>query len=153
MTVNTCDNYMAKLAEIETASQNALTTKAMLETLIDELAVLDAQVDTDLGSMLIPVTMTHLNKYVLVQIARSRKNDLQRYLHALVECRKAQLLADQKAKVGTEEERIAYGLETAVVNNYVEEVLEACPCMKNRREIMRIEVNRPSQANKNPNIL
>jgi hypothetical protein len=136
MTELKCDEYMNKVEEIKDMSEDPETTLSSLQTLINELSVLDSQIDNDLSTIDIPTTMTHLNKLIIVQIERSRKATLQNSLQKLIECRNSNI--DTVVLNGTYENALAYQSETKNIDNFVENtVIPSCDCMKIRMEIVK----------------
>jgi len=136
MTELNCDAYLSILGDIFDACDNVETTKTDLETLINTLQSNDTQINTDLLTMSMPTTMTHLDKYITVQNIRFSKIDLQRALYKLVDVRNADLLNQAVNQTTTQEEQDAYALETLNIKNYVDTVINSCTCMSGRKYVI-----------------
>ena len=136
MTESNLDDYINKLGEIKTASENYLTTQLDIETLLSELVVLDDAID---DNAIMPITIAHLNKLILSSIIRVRKSDLQHYLYTLIKTRQEHQLQDAINNVGTQEEQIIYQTETRNIITYINNIKNSCPCMSNRCSLIKYE--------------
>jgi|694.fasta_scaffold72748_2 hypothetical protein len=136
MTELNCDSYLSILGDIIDACNDSTTTKLNLETLINSLVSTDALIESDISTMAIPATMTHLNKYIIVQNIRLTKLRFQQALYNLVDVRNENLLNQAINQTTTQEEQNAYALETIEIKKYVETVVDSCTCMSGRKYVV-----------------
>lgn len=139
MTLQTCDDYLNKVNEIITASDDVETTQTNLSTLIDALATIDSQVDTDIGTMSIPNTTEHFNKFILVQNMRMTKINLQNSFYNLIKIRNEELKTREEQQIGTTQDRLNYEEETKSIKLYIDTVKNSCSCMSGRTNIIKYE--------------
>ena len=126
----TLDSYMIKLQEIETVCDDASTTKIILETKINELNILGSQIDAELGTMGVPTTMIHLNKYTICQHVRLSSCNLQCAFGKINDVRAADLLSKTKNNIGTIQDRDAYFVETQNISTFCKSQIDSDAEMK-----------------------
>jgi hypothetical protein len=107
------------------------TTTATLQSAINLLVTHDDAIDADLLTMTLPTTLTHLNKFILVQITRSTKLQLCRDLISLLKIRKNS--TDDLASILSYEELMAYTAETNTLKIYIKTFLNSCSCMSTHK--------------------
>ena len=71
MTTTNLNNFITKLSEIQTASNNNATTSTAMQTLYTNLTDIETLIDDDIINAAFPTTLDHLNKFVLVQQIRN----------------------------------------------------------------------------------
>lgn len=136
MTQQHCTDYLDKVTSIKTACNDPTTTLTQLQTLIDGLATLDGQIDTDLQTISLPTTMTHMNLFILTQIERSMKCNLQESMKNLVKIRKNNIDAYQASN--TYQNTVLYSTETRSIDNYIENtVIAGCTRMQSLKNIIK----------------
>lgn len=135
MTEATCDSYISKLAEIQNICCNETTTKSILENKINDLAAIDEIIESEIGVIGIPVTMTHFDKFILIRITRVRDTDLQNYVQCLIEKRHAHtnVLMNEQGYEAT----IPYCEETNLIKNYEVAMVENSSGMRTRRNLIK----------------
>jgi len=133
MSENNLDNYMNKLAQIKAVSENYDTTKTEYETLVDELTDLGDTID---NNIIMPLTISHLNKLIIVQIARSMKVEFLSFLLNLVALKvsRIQTLSTPDANVATLD---AFKTETASLKAYADILIGSCSCMKSMENVIK----------------
>ena len=142
MTQTTLNNYMLKLAEIQSRCNDETTTKTQLETLLNQLSTLDDLVDVELETLPFPTMTAHINSLILVQVARSRKIELHSALLNLVDTRKHHFKTILDPINGDPVALKAYETENNSVESYVETVKSGCDCMRSRSRIIEVEVEK-----------
>ena len=133
----TCDNYMLKLIDIETACNNVATTTAQLQTLLTELQTLDAQLELELGDNAnYPTnTLSQLRKQILVEIERERKNSLHDSLLNFIEIKKEEIINYNSLDV------FQLSTEFKMINEIINSTIKSCNCMGRRENIILKTIN------------
>jgi hypothetical protein len=124
----TLNQYMTKVNSIITTCQDLNTTQAILQPLLTSLATIDTQIDTEILTMAMPTSMTHLNLFILVQNFRCSKKELHKNLLELVKLRLSQS--------GDYPTFLTYSENTYILKNYVESVINSCSCMGSTKYIV-----------------
>lgn len=132
MTEATCDAYKAQITTIQTLCNINTTTTADITTAINDLNTIDSQINTDILSMSFPTTVDHLNKFILVQITRSRVSEIQASLLNLIKIRKNHLktILDPLADMTTP---LSYQNDTESLVSYTDNLILNSSGMKDRQ--------------------
>lgn len=130
----TLDAYMQKIIDIETASTDINTSTTELQTLINDLASLDATLDVEIDAMVeMPIDFRYMRKIILVEIERARKANLQKALETLVNTRRNYIPTLINSDPDGNNLAIQYDIETESVKDLVKNVISGCNCMSNRK--------------------
>lgn len=131
--------YFSKTNEIITACQNLNTTKQQLETLLNELEVIDAQLETDFNDPLIsvPTTLLGIKNLVDVEIERENKITLHYNLKQFYELKRMELLNSQETNIDISEEKVLLLQE---MKSFIDTYIENCSCMSKREFLMKYQL-------------
>lgn len=122
MTEAHCDDYMTAVLAIKTLCEDPLSILTDLQTALTDLSTKDAQIDTDVSSLVLAnLTMTELNKFILVQISRNNSKEINDSLLNLINIRSSKDNIDLYLSTHTEAETLAYTEETENIRNFINE--------------------------------
>jgi predicted RNase H-like nuclease (RuvC/YqgF family) len=131
MTEATLDAYINQLNVFKTLCNSLNTTVQQLEAEITTLNALDTQIDMDcLNMTLPPQTFSHFQKYLAVEVQRSRKADIQASVIKLINSRIEN--EQQETENKPLEEALLYIKETNNIKDYLITLSSSCDCMNER---------------------
>ena len=137
MSEQTCINYLSKIVEIKTLCNDYNTTKIQLETALNELNAIESIFENELAIMNIPITMQHLDVYLLARIEMCRKSTVH---DSLLQLRKTRTERINELNIGGADYisvMVPFDDESKNITNYVNVCIDGCNCMKERKNIIK----------------
>ena len=128
MTEAHCDDYMTKLNEIDAACNTAITTTTLLNEKIDELDAINDSIETDIVTGIMPITLAHLEKYIILNgVRRSRRTLISKMtilINLKIQSIKARIidnLANNTDALGAITNQTNYDIEINGINDDVDD--------------------------------
>ena len=132
MAEQTLDSYIVQLNFFKNMCKNPLTTRNDIELEWNNLLTLDDLIEDELSTMLLPPqTFSHFQKFVAVEVQRSRKCDIHASFVNLINLRK-----ENEPNITPQDDALEYIKETENIKQLMMEVVNSCEALKERHLIM-----------------
>ena len=134
MSETTLNAYITQLTFFKNMCLNVNTTLSDLALELDNLNTLDLQIDSECENMTTPPsTFSHFQKYVAVEVQRSRKADIHASMVKLVNLR---IENENDYCVANPDTAIEYIDNTNQMKEFIKSVVGSCDCMSERALII-----------------
>ncbi len=112
-------NYLTKLEEIKTICDNNTTTMAQLDAKVDELALIETDITTEMNNGLMShfVTILDLDDFMKCRNEMNNRVILQTKIHGLVNIKNVEY-KNKMANLATQEELEAFAIEINEIKKY-----------------------------------
>ena len=132
MTEQTLDAYITQLTLFKNMCNSATTTRSQITQQWNDLLTIDEVIEDELSTMLLPPqTFSHFQKFVAVEVQRSRKCDIHASFVNLINLRK-----ENEQNITPQDDALEYIKETENIKQLMMEVVNSCEALKERHLIM-----------------